>query len=130
MEEQPEHPARFLKPQHLVALIVVAAAIVIGITGFVWAQKGVTVVVDGESRFVKTQADTVGEFLGEDGIVLGEGDLVTPSCEEGIEDASTVIVRHAVPVTVSVADDPVEIDVIGSTVADALVAVAAGSTGS
>ncbi len=122
MEELPEHPARFLKPQHLIALFVLAAAVAIGVTGFVWAQKGVTVVVDGESHFVTTQADTVGEFLGQEGIDLDEGDLVTPSCDECLEDASTVIVRHAVPVTVSIGEEPVEVDVIGTTVADALVA--------
>jgi uncharacterized protein YabE (DUF348 family) len=122
METQPDRPAPILKSQYIVAALVVAAIVALGVTGSMWAHKGVTVVVDGESRFVKTQAATVGDFLGEEGIVLGEGDLVTPACDACIEDATTVIVRHAVPVTVSVAGQPVEIDVIGSTVADALIA--------
>jgi uncharacterized protein YabE (DUF348 family) len=122
MEQQPGGPARFLTPQHLVAAIVVVAIIVSSVIGYVWAQKGVTVVVDGERHFVRTQSDTVGELLGSQGIPFDEADLVSPCPDAELCDGSTVIVRRAVPVTVACANEPVEVDVIGSTVADALIA--------
>lgn len=122
MEQQPDHPARFLKPQYFVAATVAVIIVVLSITGFVWAHKGVTVVEDGESRFVKTQAGTVGELLDQQGISIAEGDLVSPGLEMAVEDASTVVIRHAVPVTVETSGEPVELEVIGTTVADALIA--------
>ena len=122
MEDGPAQPARFLRTRHLVAAIVPLLVIVLGITGFVWAQKGITLVVDGESRYVKTQAATVGALLEEAEVAVGESDVVTPPADATLTDGMTVVVRHAVPVTLVLAGERIELNVVGSTVAEALVA--------
>ena len=114
--------ARSLRASHIVAVIVLALIILVSITGFVWAQKGITVVIDGESRYIRTQAATVGDLLNQVDVEIGPGDVVTPAFGGEVTDGMTVVVRHAVPVTISTSVGDIEIDVIGLTVADALVA--------
>lgn len=115
-------PARLLKTHYIIPALVAALVIPLVVSGFVWAHKGVTVVIDGQTAYYKTQADTVGALLDEVGIDLAEGDVVSPSATQAIEDGATVVVRHAIPVTIDCSGDPIELRVIGSTVADALVA--------
>jgi len=122
MRERPAGPARSLKARHIVAAIIPALIILLSVTGFVWAQKGVTVIVDGEPQYVKTQAENVEDLLAQTGVVIQTGDVVTPAFDAPIDDGMTVVVRHAVPVEVVLADGRISIDVIGLTVADALVA--------
>ena len=122
MGESPTGSARFLKTQYVVAVIVLAVAVVLAISGFVWAQKGVTVVIDGESRYIKTQVEVVSDLLTEADIDLAESDVVSPACETPVTDGMTVVVHHAIPVVLELSGEHVELDVIGSTVADALVA--------
>jgi len=93
------------------------------VTGFVWAQKGVTVTVDGESLFLKTQADDIEGLLSQADIDVDEGDLVSPALTAEVTDGMSVVVRHAVPVTLVLGKETVELPVVGSTVADALIAV-------
>ena len=129
MRDRPAGPARSLKPSHLVAAFIPVVIVVLSIPGFVWAQKGVTVVVDGESRYMKTQVADIAALLSEADIALEAGDVVTPSTDSRVTDGMTVVVRHALDVTLELADEEVEISVIGRSVADALVAagVAPGS---
>ena len=125
MGKPPAGPARFLRLHHIVVALVPALVVVLAITGFVWAHKGVTVVVDGDSRFIKTQADTVAAVLDQAGVVVGDGDVVSPPPASELEDGMTVVVRHAVPVTLVLGGTTLSIDVVGATVADALVAAGA-----
>ncbi|MHB9004275.1 MAG: 3D domain-containing protein [Coriobacteriia bacterium] len=125
MRRAPARPARFLRIRHVAAVLVPVLIIALAITGFVWAQKGVTVVVDGESRFMKTQADTVAVLLDEADIATDEGDLVTPSLDASIKDGMSILVRHSVPVRLVMAGETLELDVVGNNVADALVAAGA-----
>lgn len=122
MGDGPARPARFHRIHYLIAALIPALVIALSVTGFVWANKGVTLVVDGESRYVKTRAVSVRDFLDDAGITVGDKDVVTPSLGAAVADGSTVLVRHAIPVTVSFSGETVELDVVGSTVADALVA--------
>lgn len=87
-----------------------------------WAQKQITVVVDGQDRAVSTQASDVAGALADAGVSVRAADLVSPSPESELADGDVVVVRHAVPVTVTLGDDEVSLDVVGDTVADALVA--------
>ena len=87
-----------------------------------WAQKDVTVVVDGEAVHVRTQADDVASVLEDARVSVGSGDVVSPSQATVIERGDTVVVRHAVPVTVDVGQGRKRVRVVGETVADALVA--------
>ena len=122
MEPQPTGSARFLKPHYIIAALIPVIVILLSVTGFVWAQKGVTVVVDGESRYMKTQATTVAELLDQGDIYLADGDVVAPALDTELGDGVTVVVRHAVAVSIDFSGEVIEIDVIGSTVADALIA--------
>lgn len=125
----PVKPARLMKNHHvaIVALAIIVAAS--AAFGFVWAKKGVTVVVDGKVAYHKTDAATVADVLQEVEIVLDEGDVVSPLPEQPITDGAEIVVRQAVPVTIDCGGTPVDVKVIGSTVADALVAVGLDPTG-
>jgi resuscitation-promoting factor RpfB len=125
MGEAPAGPARFLRTHQTLVLLVVLVAVVVvalSVTGFAWAKKGVTVVVDGDTRYIKTGAETVGTLLAQADITVGASDVVTPSQASTVDDGMSVVVRHAIPVTVVIAGESMQIDVIGTTVADALVA--------
>jgi uncharacterized protein YabE (DUF348 family)/3D (Asp-Asp-Asp) domain-containing protein len=118
----PGGPARFQKTQYLIAAVVIAAIVVASASGFVWADKRVTVVVDGVVRVAITEAHDVASLLGELGVRYASADLVSPPPGTHIEDGGTVVVRHAVPVTLEVGGEIIRLNVIGRTVADALVA--------
>lgn len=125
MRHRSKHSARSARLQYLVVAFVPAAIVTLSITGFMWAQKDVTVVEDGRSFRVATQAGSVAHVLEEAGVSLGRGDIVTPHAKSSLASGDTVIVRHAVPVTLELEGEAVEVDVVGDTVADALVAVGA-----
>ncbi len=122
MERVPERPAGFLKTYQLFVVLITLAVVALSITGFVWAQKGVTVVVDGESRFLKTQADTVGALLEQADIDVSDRDVVSPTLGSRLVDGDTIVVRHAIPITLLLGGERLALDVVGSTVADALIA--------
>lgn len=122
MRSRSRRRTRSLKIKHLVAAAVPALIVVLSVTGFMWAQKDVTVVVDGQEHRVATQARDVATVLQQAGIDVKQGDLVTPARSTSVDHGDTVIVRRSVPVTVDLGTGPVEIDVVGGTVADALVA--------
>jgi uncharacterized protein YabE (DUF348 family)/3D (Asp-Asp-Asp) domain-containing protein len=117
----PGGPARFLKTQYLIAAIILATIAVGSASGFVWADKRVTLVVDGVVRVTMTEAPDVASLLDEVGVHYSSVDLVSPSPKTDIEYGDTVVVRHAVPVTLDVGGEVIRLNVIGRTVADALV---------
>lgn len=119
---KPVDPARLLKTLHIVIVLIAALVVPLTVSGFVWAKKGVTVVVDGESVYYTTEAKTVSQVLDEVDVVLAEGDVVSPLPETPIADGTEIVVRQAVPVTIDCNGTPVDLRVVGSTVADALVA--------
>lgn len=118
---KPVHPARHLRTSHIVVLVVAALVIPLTVSGLMWAKKGVTVVVDGKTAYHTTEAETVSEVLEEVDIVLEEGDIVSPVPETPVIDGTEIVVRQAVPVTIECNGSTIEVSVIGSTVADALV---------
>jgi resuscitation-promoting factor RpfB len=122
MRNSPARPARFLRHRYLIAALIPALVVTLSVTGFVWAQKGVTLVVDGDSGYVKTQADTVGTLLEQADVAVGPADVVTPPADTPVADGMTVVVRHAIPVMLRFSGEAIRLNVIGSTVADALVA--------
>ncbi len=125
MRVRPSRSARSQKAQHFVAVFVPALIVVLSITGFVWAQKEVTVIVDGRALHMKTQAADVAGLLEEAGIAVDAADLVTPSLDSALGSTATVLVRHSTPVTLVLGRDRLDVDVVGETVADALVSVGA-----
>jgi uncharacterized protein YabE (DUF348 family)/3D (Asp-Asp-Asp) domain-containing protein len=125
MRVRPVFPVRRSRTQQLIAAIVPALIVVLSISGFVWAQKRVTVVVDGRVMHVKSQADNVGGVLDETAVAHDRADIVTPSTDSPVIEGMTVVVRHSVPVVLDLAGERLKVDVVGETVADALVAAGA-----
>ena len=122
MRNAPARPARFHRHHYLIAALVAVLIVVFSVTGFVWAHKGITLVIDGDSRYVKTQADTVGALLEQADVAVGAADVVTPPADTLVADGMTVVVRHAIPVVLRFSGEEIRLAVVGSTVADALVA--------
>lgn len=122
MRFPPTRSARPLNTHYGIAAFVPALIVVLSISGFVWAQKTVNMVVDGRTRHATTQASSVGDLLREQGIVVGGGDIVSPAPATGVAAGMTVVVRHAVPVLIAGSGSRVPLRVVGNTVADALVA--------
>jgi uncharacterized protein YabE (DUF348 family)/3D (Asp-Asp-Asp) domain-containing protein len=125
----PVGPARFLKTQHLIAALIAALLGLSSITGFVWARKNVTLVVDGTSKSVSTESTDVRSLLAEARVHVAGDDLVSPSASAPLTDGSVVVVRHVVPVTLDLGGRLVHLDVLGRTVADALVMAGLDPTG-
>lgn len=122
MDAKPKHSARHFRTQYIIAAFVPALIVVLSITGFVSAQKPVTVVVDGRAVQLKTQAHDVESLLAEAGITVDSGDIVVPSRGSRVRPGTEVIVRHAVPVDLKLGEQTVRVRVVGETVADALIA--------
>ena len=122
MRSRPTCSARSQRTQHIVAALVPAAILLLSVTGFVWAQKQVSVVVDGRTLHVASQATDVTGLLSEAGVAAGGADLVFPSRGTKVTPGLSVVVRHAIPVTVVLGGTENHVNVVGRTVADALVA--------
>jgi 3D (Asp-Asp-Asp) domain-containing protein len=125
----PVGPARFLKTQHVIAAFIAATLGLSSTTGFAWANKSVTLVIDGRSKSVSTQSADVASLLSEAGVSVGSGDLVSPVSSATLDDGSVVVVRHVVPVTLDVSGQKLQLKVLGRTVADALVMAGLDPTG-
>lgn len=117
----PAGPARFLKSYHLVAALVALVLVSAITSGFVWANKRVTVFVDGRSAEHTTGSSDVASFLDEASVEVRDGDLVSPPLDTELADGETVVVRHAIPVTIVAGGSRIELRVLGRTVADALI---------
>jgi uncharacterized protein YabE (DUF348 family)/3D (Asp-Asp-Asp) domain-containing protein len=125
----PAGPARFLKTRYIVAALVAAFIALASITGFVWAEKNVTLVIDGESKTVATESSDVASLLREADVDVRQGDLVSPDASTSLVDGTVVVVRHAVPVTLKLGEEAIPLRVLGRTVADALVMAGLDPTG-
>jgi uncharacterized protein YabE (DUF348 family) len=125
MRSQPTRSARSFRTKYIIAAIIPAVLLSLSVTGFVWARKQVTVVVDGRASHLTTQAKDVAGVLRQARVGLAKGDVLTPRADIEVTDGMTVVVRHAIPVTVRVGDEQTRVDVVGRTVADALMAAGA-----
>ena len=81
-------------------LTALAALVLLGglAAGYRSSLIPVTLVVDGESRQVRTHQETVGPFLLDAGLVLYSEDLVEPDLDHPLEPGMTVRVTRARPV--------------------------------
>ena len=91
----------------LVGLVGVVALSVGGSTwGYQALAHDVTVSVDGERTQISSHADTVGEVLAEQGIEVGEHDLVAPDADTELQDGSAVTVAYGRELTLEVDGQP------------------------
>lgn len=100
----------------------IAALLVLGGAGtaVATAHKTVDVDVDGETISVSTFAGSVAGVLEDQGITLGEHDLVVPGIDEPLTDGSEVVVRYAEQIQVTLDGAPVNLWTVGDTTAQAL----------
>jgi len=111
-----------MKTHQLIAAIIPAVIVVLSITGFVWANKQVTIVVDGRASHVRSQAADVAGLLSQADVAVASGDVVSPSADTALSTGMTVVVRHAIPVTLRLGGETIALDVVGASVSDALIA--------
>lgn len=101
------HRARIREP-HVRKIIpaVVAGTVVLAVAGttagYAALDKDVTLSVDGSAVDVSTMAGTVGEVLYDQGIALGEHDVVAPAADTRLRDGTRIAVRYGRPLTVTV----------------------------
>lgn len=106
------------------ALIAVAAAAALALggvtTALASAHKTVDVDIDGETVSVSTFAGSVAGVLEDQGITVGEHDLVVPGLDEPLSEGAEVVVRYADQIQVSIDGESVSLWTIGDTTAAAL----------
>jgi uncharacterized protein YabE (DUF348 family) len=84
----------------LFALVLVG--LVGGVLAYFFAQKTVTLTVDGQVRHVSTYADTVGEVLGQTGLQTTAHDVVLPAPAQPVGDGGAIVVNRARPLELTV----------------------------
>ncbi|TFI29536.1 resuscitation-promoting factor [Streptomyces sp. 4R-3d] len=84
---------RRLVPQALVVAVLAG-----GTSAFVANDKAVRLSVDGTPRTLHTFASGVDELLADEGVPIGEHDLVAPGRGAELTNGDTVVVRHGRPV--------------------------------
>jgi uncharacterized protein YabE (DUF348 family) len=87
----------------LASLIAMALLAVAGTTyGYAALGTELTVSVDGEAREITSRGATVADVLADEGIEIGEHDLVAPALDEPVEDGALINVRLGRPVELTV----------------------------
>ena len=98
--ETPSPPGS--RPVFLVALAVALAAMLAAAVWYLTSSVTVDLSVDGASQPIETRADTVGDLLADQGIVVGVDDFVVPSPETELTEGAGVEIRYARPLTVTI----------------------------
>lgn len=89
-------PLRRLLPQALVVAFLAG-----GTSAFIASDKAVQLSVDGKPRTLHTFADDVGELLADQGMTVGEHDIVAPGTHHDLASGDRVIVRYGRPVSLT-----------------------------
>lgn len=105
-------------------------ALVAGTTAFVTEDATVTLVVDGSTREVRTDAATVADLLADQdlGVDLTH-DLVTPMPDEALDHGETVVVRFGRPVLLTVDGETRTVWTTARSVSEALLALGVRAEG-
>jgi resuscitation-promoting factor RpfB len=84
------------------ATAVVLGGVAGGAAAYVHSGKTVTLTVDGASRTVDADADTVQALLADEQVPVTSRDIVAPGLTAPLKDGQQVVVRYARPLTVTV----------------------------
>ncbi|WP_309055206.1 ubiquitin-like domain-containing protein [Streptomyces sp.] len=87
--------------RRLVPQALVVAFLAGGTSAFVADDKAVRLSVDGVPRTFHTFADDVSELLGDEGVAVGDHDIVAPAPGHALADGDEVVVRYGRPVTLT-----------------------------
>jgi uncharacterized protein YabE (DUF348 family) len=90
------------RPARVAAGAVALGAVVGGAAAYAHAGTTVTLLVDGQSRTVDADADTVKALLADQNISVTPRDIVAPGMDSALKDGEQVVVRYARPFTVTV----------------------------
>ncbi|UUN31199.1 resuscitation-promoting factor [Streptomyces sp. FIT100] len=106
--------------RRIVPQALVVAFLAGGTTAFVAADKAVRLSVDGVPRSLHTFADDVGELLADEGLAVGEHDIVAPAPGAPLVSGDEVVVRYGRPVTLTIDGHRRQVWTTARTVDDAL----------
>lgn len=111
---------RFVINSLLVCVAVVVVSLIAIPTSF--AQPAIKITLNDGGRVLEaeTTADTVGQFLEDNRITLGEDDLLEVDAGAEITEGMEIIVRRAMPVTIRSGDQSVTVNMVSGTVQEAL----------
>jgi len=90
------------RPARVAAGAVALGAVVGGAAAYAHSGKTVNLLVDGKSRTVDADADTVKALLADESISVTGRDIVAPAMGTELKDGEQVVVRFARPFTVTV----------------------------
>jgi uncharacterized protein YabE (DUF348 family) len=100
-----------------------AAALVVGVSGFARSDSAISLSVDGDVQTVESHASTVADLLVEQDVALTDRDLVQPDPATVLDGVDQVVVRHARPIQVVVDGQPTQLWTTELTVEAALAQV-------
>lgn len=110
-----------LRTTSLVCVAVVAVSLIAVQTTFAKPGTPITLIDNGRELQCETTAQTVGEFLEDNAVELGEEDVVSTELGAEIYEGQTITIYRAVPVTVKSNGTEKEVSIVaGHTVQDAL----------
>ena len=126
--ERHRHSASALHfaPDRFYLFILILCALIVGLSFIIiptaFAKETVTVHInDGGRTFdAQTAAQTVGELLEYNNIVIGENDYLETSADTAITEDMEIIIRRAMDLTIRTGADIKKVSMIAGTVGDAL----------
>ena len=95
-------PTPWRRKRLAAVLSVLTLALVATTVGFSMVGDRMTLSIDGRPTEIRTSAATVGDVLDDQGIELGEHDVVVPSLDTPVGDGSRIAVRYGRPLAVNV----------------------------
>ena len=112
---------RLLRTTSLVCIAVVAVSLITVQTTFAKPGTPITLIDNGRELQCETTAQTVGEFLSDNAVELGEEDVVSTDLSAPLYEGQTITIYSAVPITVKSNGTETQVSIIaGHTVQDAL----------
>jgi len=96
--------ALLAKSKSILAVLITAVVVALAGTtiGYASLANEVTLSLDGETKTVHSRGETVGEVLENEGIQVGEHDIVAPDVDEKIDDGARISVRFGRPLNLEV----------------------------
>ena len=94
-------PLRRRGQKNIIAVLCLIGFVFLVFAGYSRAQKKVTVCVEGKKMEVQTFKKTVGEVLQEKNIPLKPQDKVAPATFTFLKDGLKIVIRQAIPVTIT-----------------------------
>ena len=114
-----ENRAFYLKISAICAAILVVSSLAT-VVGFAKTGKSVTLNDAGRVISASTDEETVGGFLQRNGIVLQEGDVVTPGEDTPVTENMEIVIHRAMAVEINVDNSQQQAMMLGGTVEQAL----------